>query len=55
MFICLGFVDYFFSLFFPLAAKLIGPQTGYQFFKNVNFFDNPPLKLVKWKKTWKQV
>ena len=26
-------VDYFRSLFFPLAAKLIGPQTGCQFLK----------------------
>ena len=36
--------DYFFSVFFPLAAKLIGPKTGCQFFKNVDFFDNHPLK-----------
>ena len=36
-------IDYFFSLFFPLAAKLIGPKTGCQFLKNVYFFDNGPL------------
>ena len=35
---------YFFSVFFPLAAKLIGPKRGCQFFKNVDFFDNHPLK-----------
>ena len=29
--------------FFPLAAKLIGSQTGCQFFKNTEFFANPPL------------
>ena len=36
--------DYFF-LIFSLAAKLIGLQTGCQSFKNVYFFDNPPLKV----------
>ena len=39
VFVCLGFVD----IFSPLAAKLIGLQTGCQFFKNEDFFDNPPL------------
>ena len=34
-----------FLVFPPLAAKLIGPQTGCQFFlKNVDFSDNYPLK-----------
>ena len=33
--------------FFPLAAKLIGPQTGRQFFKNVDFLDLHPLKVCK--------
>ena len=37
VFICLGLLEII-SLFFPLAMKLIGPQTGCQFFKNVNFF-----------------
>ena len=43
---CLSWIcrDYFISLFFPLATKLIGPETGCQFFKNVDFFDNHPLK-----------
>ena len=40
--VCLSWIsrDYFFSLFFPLAAKLIGPQTGCQFLKIVDLFDN---------------
>ena len=44
--VCLSWIcrDDFFSLCFPLAVKLIGLQTGCQFFKNVHFFDNPPLK-----------
>ena len=43
--VCLGFVEIIsFLLFFPLAAKLIGPKTGCQFCKNVDFFDNHPLK-----------
>ena len=46
VFVCLGFIDYFF-LFFPLAAKLIVPQTGCQFFKNVDFLDNHPLKCYQ--------
>ena len=45
VFVCLGFVEIIsFLYFFPLAAKLIGPQTGCQFFKNADFFDLPPLK-----------
>ena len=40
-------IDYFFSLFFPLAAKLIGPKTGCQFLKNVDFFDNGPLNQAQ--------
>ena len=54
--VCLSWIciDYFFSLFFPLATKLIGPQTGCQFFKNVDFFDTGPLKLSSDKHfTWK--
>ena len=45
---CLSWIciDYFFSLFFPLAAKLIGPKTGCQFQKNVDFFGNGPLNCV---------
>ena len=39
-------IDYFFSLFFPLAAKLISLQTGCQFLKNVNFLDNGPLNAM---------
>ena len=44
---CLSWIGRdFFSLFFPLAVKLVGPQTGCQFFKNFYFsFDNPPLNL----------
>ena len=34
-----------FCLFFSLAAKLIGPQTGRQFFKNVDFLDLHPLNF----------
>ena len=37
-------IDYFRSLFFPLAAKLIGPKTRCQFLKNVYFFLTRPLK-----------
>ena len=31
-----------FYLFFSLAAKLIGPRTGCQFFENVDFLDQQP-------------
>ena len=41
--ICIG---YFRSLFFPLAAKLIGPKTGCQFLKNVDFFLTRPLNAM---------
>ena len=43
---CLFVLDLYrlFSLFFPLAAKLIGPKTGCQFLRNIDFFDNGPLK-----------
>ena len=34
VFACLCFVVCFCFLFFPLAAKLIGPKTGRKFFKN---------------------
>ena len=34
VFVCLKFLDFFF-----LAAKLIGPFPGCQFFKDVDFFD----------------
>ena len=34
VFVCLCFVVCFFFFFSPLAAKLIGPKTGRQFFKN---------------------
>ena len=36
--VCLGFVEIISCLFFPLAAKLIGPKMGCQFCKNVDFF-----------------
>ena len=35
VFVCLDFVHF---SFFPLAAKLIGPQTGCQFFQKCRFF-----------------
>ena len=38
VFVGLDFVEFF---FFPLAAKLIGPRTGCQFFKNCQFFQHP--------------
>ena len=41
VFVCLAFVH-----FFPLAAKLIGPRTVCQFFKNVDFSDTYPLNWV---------
>ena len=45
VFVWLGFVKPFFTLFlFPLAAKLIGPRTGCQFLKNVDFSRIDPLK-----------
>ena len=42
VFVCLDFVH-----FFPLAAKLIGPQTGCQFFKKCRFFLHLPLKRAQ--------
>ena len=43
VFVCLDFIH-----FSPLAAKLIGPQKGYQFFKkNVDFSDTYPLKVLR--------
>ena len=44
--------DYFISLFFSLAAKLIGLETGCQFFKNVDFFDNHPLNAMAYLRDW---
>ena len=42
VFVSLDF-DYF--LFFPSAAKLIGPRTGCQFFKKMSIFPTPtPLR-----------
>ena len=35
-----------FSFFFPLAAKLISPRTGRQFFKNFDFLDLHPLNAT---------
>ena len=47
VFVCLEFAEIIFVfLFFPVAAKFIGPRMGCQFFINVNFLDNPPLKGV---------
>ena len=44
---CLFVLDlYRLFLFFPLATKLIGPKTGCQFLKNVDFFDNGPLNAM---------
>ena len=40
VFVCLDFV---WTFFFPLAAKLIGPRMGRQFFKNVDFSVTYPL------------
>ena len=49
MFVCHGFV----ALFPPLAAKLIGPQTGCQFFKNVDFFlDTNSLNTMAYLRDW---
>ena len=31
------------AFFFPLAAKLIGPKTGCQFFKNADFSMSTPV------------
>ena len=42
----LDLVISFFFFFFPLAAKLIGPRTGRQFFKNVDVLDLHPLKAI---------
>ena len=40
VFVCLDFIH-----FSPLTAKLVGPQTGYQFFKKMLIFLTPtPLK-----------
>ena len=41
--VCLDFV---LTFFFSLAAKLIGPRMGRQFFKNVDFSITYPLKSV---------
>ena len=41
VFVCLDFA----LAFSPLAAKLIGPRMGRQFFKNVDFSVTYPLKL----------
>ena len=41
---CLFVLDLVISFFFSLAAKLIGPRTGCQFFTNVDFLDQHPLK-----------
>ena len=51
---CLSWIcrDYFFPLFFPLAAKLIGPKMGCQFFTNVDFFDHPPLNAMAYLMPW---
>ena len=38
VFVCLDFV----KKIFPLATKLIGPQTGRQFFKKCRFFQHLP-------------
>ena len=47
VFVCLGFVEIIhFLYFFPLAAKIIGPQTGCQFFQNVDLFYNSPLNVL---------
>ena len=43
----LDLVILFYCLFFSLAAKLIGPRTGCQFFKNVDFLDQHPLKGIR--------
>ena len=43
---CEVFVYLDFGNFFPLAAKLIGPQTGCQFFKHVDFSDIRPLNSM---------
>ena len=38
----LDLVILFYLFIFSLATKLIGPQTGRQFFKNVDFLDLHP-------------
>ena len=45
---CLSLIllELFFFFFFPLAAKLIGPKTGCQFFKNCWFFPVYPLNTI---------
>ena len=45
VFVCLEFVEIF---FFPLAAKLIGPFQGCEFFKKVDFFDVAPLQKISY-------
>ena len=55
LFVCLDFVLTFF--FPPLAAKLIGPRMGRQFFKNVDFSITYPLnrnlsKISTWCNLW---
>ena len=42
-FFVLDLVILFYLFIFSLAAKLIGPRTGCQFFKNVDFLDQHPL------------
>ena len=49
VFVCLGFVAFF---FFPLAAKLIGLQTGCQFFKNIDFFWHHRLNAMAYLRDW---
>ena len=48
VFVCLDFVltFFFFFFFFSLAAKLIDPRMGRQFFKNVDFSVTFPLNSV---------
>ena len=44
---CLFVFDFVYAFFFPLAARLIGPRTGCQFFKkNFNFSVEYPLNSV---------
>ena len=39
------YLDFVLAFVFPLAAKLMGPRMGRQFFKNVDFSVTYPLKL----------
>ena len=44
MFVCLAFVE----IFLPLAAKIIGPRTGRQFFKKMSILPTTcPLKKLQ--------